>query len=618
MAAGLELFGLSVLGLGGFLVVIASFVPGFGLGMVFLLPAPIVKTRILADLARRRTTALTAIAIKRPYLPEPPPPVPQSDGWYRRERQLYRTPRWPAMHDRLDWVFSDNATWRDLGWMLLGPLTGGLIALLPTLLVAAGAVLPFLGEPLGLLLIPAGLIMAPAAVHLTARFNRRMLGGPLFRSDVDSYHSEHRVRAWVARSFGPLLRLAVLFLTSILAIPIFAVTVLGIVFGYGLGLIFLVPMVLEDLRWLATWRRSLARWTGGAIAAPYRRQPVLVPNAEGLYQVGKNLYRTQRWALSAQRFTRVADPAVWREVLWRGLDPLVGGVLAGVPALMAVYGIWGLMLPRVTQTLFNVPRYDWYGHVAGNPWPAVPLGLLLVWLAIKLAPPALRWHGRWTRLLLAPTAGAVLAQRVEQLTQIRADATAASATELRRIERALHDGTQSRLVAIGLSLGAIERLLDTDTQAARAQLARTRESAAVALRELRELVRGIHPPVLAERGLGDAVRALALRLPVPTEVSVDLPGRAQAPVESAAYFAVSEVLTNAVKHSGADRIWVDLHQADGMLRASVTDNGKGGAVIGAGSGLAGVERRLGTFDGVLAVSSPAGGPTMVTMEIPCA
>jgi signal transduction histidine kinase len=169
-----------------------------------------------------------------------------------------------------------------------------------------------------------------------------------------------------------------------------------------------------------------------------------------------------------------------------------------------------------------------------------------------------------------------------------------------------------------MDLGTIEALLDTDPAKAKELIAQTRTSSVEALTELRELVRGIHPPVLAERGLGDAVRALALRLPVATEVSVDLPGRAEAPVESAAYFAVSEVLTNAVKHSGADRIWVDLHQADGMLRATVTDNGRGGAVIGAGSGLAGVERRLGTFDGVLAVSSPAGGPTMVTVEIPCA
>ena len=99
---------------------------------------------------------------------------------------------------------------------------------------------------------------------------------------------------------------------------------------------------------------------------------------------------------------------------------------------------------------------------------------------------------------------------------------------------------------------------------------------------------------------------------------MELPGRADAPVESAAYFAVSEVLTNAVKHAGADRIWVDMHHCGRrMLRIAVTDNGRGGAVIGAGSGLSGIERRLGTFDGILAVSSPAGGPTMVTMEIPC-
>jgi signal transduction histidine kinase len=110
---------------------------------------------------------------------------------------------------------------------------------------------------------------------------------------------------------------------------------------------------------------------------------------------------------------------------------------------------------------------------------------------------------------------------------------------------------------------------------------------------------------------------LALRLPVPTDVTVELAGRADAPVESAAYFAVSEILTNTVKHADAERVWVDLHHTDGMLRITVTDNGKGGAAVGAGSGLTGVERRLGTFDGVLAVSSPAGGPTMVTMEIPC-
>lgn len=169
-----------------------------------------------------------------------------------------------------------------------------------------------------------------------------------------------------------------------------------------------------------------------------------------------------------------------------------------------------------------------------------------------------------------------------------------------------------------MNLGTIESLIEKDPAQAKKLLATARESSAEALTELRDLVRGIHPPVLAERGLGDAVKALALRLPVATEVTVELPGRAEASVESAAYFAVSEALTNAVKHADGDRIWVDLHHGEGMLRISVTDNGGGGARIGSGSGLSGIERRLGTFDGVLAVSSPAGGPTMVTMELPCA
>jgi signal transduction histidine kinase len=168
-----------------------------------------------------------------------------------------------------------------------------------------------------------------------------------------------------------------------------------------------------------------------------------------------------------------------------------------------------------------------------------------------------------------------------------------------------------------MDLGTIEMLVERDPAQAKKLIAQARRNSAEALDELRDLVRGIHPPVLAERGLGDAVRALALRLPLATEVTVELSGRADAPVESAGYFAVNELLTNAVKHSDADRVWVDVHHTDGRLRITVTDNGRGGAAIGAGSGLTGVERRLGTFDGVLAVSSPAGGPTMVTMEIPC-
>jgi signal transduction histidine kinase len=130
-------------------------------------------------------------------------------------------------------------------------------------------------------------------------------------------------------------------------------------------------------------------------------------------------------------------------------------------------------------------------------------------------------------------------------------------------------------------------------------------------------VRGIHPPVLAERGLDGAVRALALSLPLPVDVQADLPGRASAPVESAAYFAVAEALANVVKHSGASRAWVQLDYEDARLLAIVGDNGAGGADPEAGSGLRGVEQRLAAFDGLIAVTSPPGGPTLVMMELPC-
>jgi signal transduction histidine kinase len=216
---------------------------------------------------------------------------------------------------------------------------------------------------------------------------------------------------------------------------------------------------------------------------------------------------------------------------------------------------------------------------------------------------------------------------VARLTETRADAVDTQAAELRRIERDLHDGAQARLVAMGMNLGAAEALLDQHPEAARALLVEARESSAKALTELRELVRGIHPPVLADRGLGDAVRALALDSPLQVAVTVDLPGRLEPAVESAAYFAVSELLTNVAKHAHAQTVRVDLWYGTGRLRVTCTDDGRGGAGAaaadlaagrGQGSGLAGIERRIGTFDGVMAVRSPAGGPTEVTLEIPCA
>jgi signal transduction histidine kinase len=149
-------------------------------------------------------------------------------------------------------------------------------------------------------------------------------------------------------------------------------------------------------------------------------------------------------------------------------------------------------------------------------------------------------------------------------------------------------------------------------------LAEARESSALALAELRDLVRGIHPPVLAERGLGDAVRALVLNAGLPATVNVHIDGRPEAPVEAAMYFAVSELLTNAAKHSGARHITVDLVHDGYALLAVVKDDGRGGASAAAGSGLRGVARRLDPFDGTVSVDSPPGGPTTVVLEVPCA
>jgi signal transduction histidine kinase len=241
-------------------------------------------------------------------------------------------------------------------------------------------------------------------------------------------------------------------------------------------------------------------------------------------------------------------------------------------------------------------------------------GLILLGFAVWLAPRTIPQ----LRPLLGLAANADLARRVQRLTESRAVAVDTAAADLRRLERDLHDGAQARLVALGMHLRAVEKLIPTSPDAALALVAEARETSARALTDLRELVRGVHPPVLADRGLGDAVRALALDTPLRIETEVSLPDRLPAPIETACYFAVAEVLTNAVKHSGARAARISVTHAEGVLRIVVTDFGIGGADASRGTGLAGVEKRLATFDGIMAVSSPVGGPTMVVMEVPCA
>jgi len=229
------------------------------------------------------------------------------------------------------------------------------------------------------------------------------------------------------------------------------------------------------------------------------------------------------------------------------------------------------------------------------------------------------WPALGLALLAAVHAAAVYGRRVhrvEQLEVSRAAAIDVQESELRRIERDLHDGAQARLVALGMSLGMAEEKLRTDPEGASALLAEARSGAKEALEELRDLARGIHPPILTDRGLGPAIAALAAHSPVPITISVDAPERPPAAVETAAYFVVAEALANAIKYAGATRIDVRIGRPDGSLVAEVADDGQGGADP-AGHGLAGLEQRIRALEGRLRVASPPGGPTTVRAEIPC-
>ncbi len=277
----------------------------------------------------------------------------------------------------------------------------------------------------------------------------------------------------------------------------------------------------------------------------------------------------------------------------------VAWILDIMPAGLLVLGVVGIFAPYAQLDL----RLLAIGGAAFGLWAAP-------WL--------LRGYGFLARSMLAPTRQAELALRVRQLAQTRTEALDTGAAEIRRIERDLHDGAQARLVAMGMTLDAAGQIMDENPEAARALVFEARDASIRALAELRALVRGIHPPVLADRGLADAIQALALDSPMRIHVVSDLHGRPSAPIESAAYFAVSELLANVSKHAEARETWIDIRYTDGMLRIGVTDNGHGGADPSRGSGLRGIERRLASFDGVMAISSPPGGPTAVTMEIPCA
>jgi signal transduction histidine kinase len=350
----------------------------------------------------------------------------------------------------------------------------------------------------------------------------------------------------------------------LLAVPMLLLFVLWVVGGVlaviwiGLGvLVALVPMT----RAIANLHRRMAgRVLGQLIPEPYRPLPA-----------GGPLRRLR---------AAVADQMTWRDLAWL----LVGSTVGLVISLLVVL----LLLLVVTGVIW------WYA-----------------------AGPLMQARAILDRFFLAYSRTERLEQRVQVLTETRADLVDHSAAELRRLERDLHDGAQARLVALSMSLGMAQEAFEEDPAKARRLVEDAHQTTTAAIADLRSVVRGIHPPVLADRGLGGAVEALALDMALPVAVEINLAGRPPAPVESALYFGVAECLANIGKHSGAQHAWVGLAHRDGRLRAVVGDDGRGGASPGSGTGMLGVMRRLAAFDGTMTLSSPAGGPTIVTLEVPC-
>jgi signal transduction histidine kinase len=347
--------------------------------------------------------------------------------------------------------------------------------------------------------------------------------------------------------------------SSAVTLALLILTVIAFpLYGVWIG----IPLSLAVI-WLTRRIAGLHRRVYAALFGYDLPEPYLVPARQGI--VG--LLRTT-----------LRDPATWRDLAWLLLDCTVGCALA-------ILGI----IEAVLDLLF------WF----------VPAGL-----SLRLA----AWLGS---LLLGPTETSRLATRVGALAQSRAETLDTQAAELRRIERDLHDGAQARLVSVGMTLALAEAKLEHDPNGARALLVEARAAGTTALAELRDLVRGIHPPVLADRGLAGALEALALTVPG-VETRMDVPVRLPAPVESAAYFATAEALTNAIKHSGSAHVCITVAHRDERLLITVQDDGRGGADPNIGSGLRGIERRLSAFDGTLEINSPPGGPTRIDIVLPCA
>jgi signal transduction histidine kinase len=366
-------------------------------------------------------------------------------------------------------------------------------------------------------------------------------------------------------------------------------------FAAGLGFV-LIPIVVMVIRLWTDLHRHL---TGMVLKEP-------VPSA----------FRAPTGTVFERLRQTLGDWNTWRDIIWLVVHGFAGLVLGwiGIVAILTAFGgvftigFWWTM-PASDPLVFMDVRITGVARAWAVGLPTAVLGLAMAWYFV---PPLARAHAGITKVLLSPSK---LEARVEELTETRAGAVDAHEAELRRIERDLHDGTQARLVSIAMRLGVAEKSLDAKDPAT-SLVREAREGAEQAMGELRDVIRTMYPPILADRGLSGALTALGARCPVPVGVEVGELGRIPAAVEAAAYYVVAEALTNVAKHSQATRASVRV-MWDGALMITLADNGFGGVDESRGTGVLGMRRRVAALDGTLTVDSPAGGPTVISVEVPC-
>ncbi|MCD0442534.1 sensor histidine kinase [Glycomyces sp. A-F 0318] len=384
---------------------------------------------------------------------------------------------------------------------------------------------------------------------------------------------------------------------ALYTLPLLLLTAVFAMLGVGRPLV--APM-MQWVRIVAGLERRRLRWIGHEVESPY---------AEPIDEPPRTLREVR------------ADPSARRDLLWVAAHAtwglVIGAVLLQLPFVAihdVTYPVWWGLAATSDQEILN-------GLIEAETQTAATLGFatgiaaFVLWLLF--APKLLDLQAMPGARLLGPDREVDLSERVARLTATRAAALDAHAVELRRIERALHDGAQNRIVAVAVLIGAARREVSRAPERADEILERAQTTVESALAELRAVVRSILPPVLEDRGLAGALNALASDCPVPCTVQVDVEGRCPASVEATAYFVVAESLTNVAKHSRAEHASVMVLRRGNTLRVVVTDDGRGGADAESGSGLAGIRRRVEALDGTTEVKSPPGGPTEIRAELPC-